>query len=51
MSKDIVIRCPEEFNNWIETIRKEFKLIRGFEPTKKDLIRNIVKQFKGKFIV
>jgi hypothetical protein len=45
------VRVPSELNIWVEEIQKEFQKLRGFTPNKPDIIRNIVKQFKGKFIV
>ena len=49
--KNESVRVPVEFDNWITEIQKEFEKKRGFSPTKPDIIRNIVKQFKGQFIV
>lgn len=47
----ISVRIPEELNIWIEDIQKEFETKRGFQPSKADILKNIVKQFRGKFIV
>lgn len=46
-----IIRCPKEFSLWLLAIQKEFNDRRGFFPSKMDIMKNIVKQFKGKFIV
>ena len=45
------VRVPTELNDWIKEIQLEFEKKRGFTPPKPDVIRNIVKQFKGRFIV
>jgi hypothetical protein len=46
-----VYRVPIEFDNWINKIIQEFEKTRGFRPSKADILRNILKQFEGKFIV
>ena len=45
------MRIPIEFEGWIKDIQKEFEKKRGFIPSKADILKNIVKQFRGQFIV
>ena len=45
------MRIPLEFDGWITNIMEEFEKKRGFKPSRADILKNIVKQFKGQFIV
>ena len=45
------MRIPPEFDVWITNIMEEFEKKRGFKPSRADILKNIVKQFKGQFIV
>jgi len=44
-------KLPDEFVEWLEEIEKEWMAIKGFEIHRTDILRNMVKQFKGKFII
>jgi DNA-binding ferritin-like protein (Dps family) len=44
-------KLPEEFDEWLEEIEKEWESIKGFKINRTDILRNMVKQFKGKFII
>jgi len=47
----VIMRVPVELEKWVEDIQAEFEKIRGFKPNKPDVVKNILKQFRGKFIV
>jgi hypothetical protein len=45
------VRIPIEFIEWVKVIQDEFEKVRGFRPSQMDVLKNMVSQFKGKFIV
>jgi len=47
----VMAKDPKIFDDWIKEIQQEFTKKRGFSPDKTDIKRNIVRQFKGQFIV
>ena len=47
----ISVKIPKDMDDWIKDIQKEFKARKGFCPSKTDILKNIVIQFRGKFIV
>jgi hypothetical protein len=42
---------PIEFQEWLSEIAKNWETSKGFKINNVDILKSMVKQFKGKFII